>query len=91
MGDVKMYLVLGNFLQQIAYIVVYITLLDECMVFTKFLYLQLASQRPLWNPESISCIFFNLKGLGRRTLTEQCRPSYNKNKHLHNGNSIYSS
>ena len=81
-------------MQQIAYIVVYIILLDEYGVFTKFLYLQLTSQRPLWNPESISCIFFNLKGLSRRTLTEQffeCCPSYNRNKHLHNGNSIYSS
>ena len=61
----------GKFMQQIAYVVVYIILLDEYVVFTKFIYLQLTSQRPLRTPESISCIFFNFKELGRRTLTEQ--------------------
>ena len=70
----------GKFMQQIAYVVVlYIILLDEYVVLTKFLYLQLTSQRPLRTPESISCIFFNFKELGRRTLTEQffeCRHNF---------------
>ena len=57
----------GKFMQKIAYIVVSIILLDKYVVFTKFLYLQLTSQIPLQTPESISCIFFNLKRLGRRT------------------------
>ena len=62
---------LENFMQQIAYIVAYIILLDEYVVFTTLLYLELTSQRPLRPPESISCIFFNLNALGQRRLTEQ--------------------
>ena len=62
---------LENFMQQIAYIVAYIILLDEYVVFTTLLYFELTSQRPLRTPESISCIFFNLNALGQRTLTEQ--------------------
>ena len=61
----------GKLMLQIAYIVVYILLLEEYVVFTKFLYSQLTSQRPQLISQSISCIFYNLKGLGRRTLTKQ--------------------
>ena len=71
-----------SFMQQIAYIVLYIIFLEEYKFrfLTKCLYLELNSQRPLRTPESISCIFFNLKGLGRRTLTElflECRLNFN--------------
>ena len=60
-------------MQQIAYTAEYIILLDEYVVLIsyKISLFRITSQRPLRTPDSISCMFFNLKGLGRRTLTKQ--------------------
>ena len=76
MRHMKIFVVLKKNMQQIAYIVLYIILLDEYKVLISYkcFYLELNSQRPLRT--LISCIFFNLKGLVRRTLTElffECR------------------
>ena len=60
-------------MQQIAYTAEYIILLDEYVVLIsyKISLLRITSQRPLRMPDSVSCMLFNLKGLGRRTLTKQ--------------------